>query len=244
MPHPARAQSAFGGGIFGGFSSASSLQGAAAGGTPFGAFRRSASEPHHERFDSDEFHAEGRELEDELMALTGGLMHLDDDDDEPAPKPEEEERVATTTTRSVFEPNARRRSDDAVLDDGGQNDRTTTVQTERVVKADESGLTSVAQEAESPAPRVSETMTRSVSKIRVAASEGRAVPTEFFCSITHDVMVDPVIAWDGYTYERVSVARWLAKHSTSPMTGAPMPDFTLRPNHSMRSQMMGFAERL
>jgi hypothetical protein len=40
------------------------------------------------------------------------------------------------------------------------------------------------------------------------------------------------------------VARWLAKHSTSPMTGAPMPDFTLRPNHSMRSQMMGFAERL
>ena len=94
------------------------------------------------------------------------------------------------------------------------------------------------------APRVSETMTRSVSKIRVAASEGRAVPTEFFCSITHDVMVDPVIAWDGYTYERVSVARWLAKHSTSPMTGAPMPDFTLRPNHSMRSQMMGFAERL
>ena len=99
-------------------------------------------------------------------------------------------------------------------------------------------------QAESPAPIVSETMTRSVSKIRVAASEGRAVPTEFFCSITHDVMVDPVIAWDGYTYERVSVARWLAKHSTSPMTGAPMPDFTLRPNHSMRSQMMGFAERL
>jgi hypothetical protein len=28
------------------------------------------------------------------------------------------------------------------------------------------------------------------------------------------------------------------------MTGAPMPDFTLRPNHSMRSQMIGFAERL
>jgi hypothetical protein len=241
MPHPARAQSAFGGGIFGGFSSASSLQGAAAGGTPFGAFRRSASEPHHERFDSDEFHAEGRELEDELMALTGGLMHLDDDDDEPAPKPEEEERVATTTTRSVFEPNARRRSGDAVLDDGSP-DRTTT--TERVVKADESVTGGVAQDAESPSLRVSETMTRSVSKIRVAASEGRAVPTEFFCSITHDVMVDPVIAWDGYTYERVSVARWLAKHSTSPMTGAPMPDFTLRPNHSMRSQMMGFAERL
>jgi hypothetical protein len=101
MPHPARsAQGAFGGGLFGGFSSASSLPGAAGGGTPFGAFRRSASEPHHERFDSDEFHAEGRELEDELMALTGGLMHLDDDDDEPAPKPEEEARGGAPATRS------------------------------------------------------------------------------------------------------------------------------------------------
>ena len=241
MPHPARAQSAFGGGIFGGFSSASSLvsPSAAAGGTPFGAFRRSASEPHHERFDSDEFRAEGRELEDELMALTGGLMHLDDDDDEisPSPKPEEEARVATTTTDrgSVFAPNARRSENDG-------SPRTTT--TERVVKADESVKSAQAERAESPAPRVSETMTRAVSKIRVAASEGRAVPTELCGSITHDVMVDPVIAWDGYTYERVSVARWLAKHSTSPMTGAPMPDFTLRPNHSMRSQMMGFAERL
>ena len=254
MPHPARAQSAFGGGIFGGFSSASSLVSptAAAGGTAFGAFRRSASEPHHERFDSDEFRAEGRELEDELMALTGGLMHLDDDDDEISPrdpKPEEEARgsKSTTTTdpttdptRSVFARNARRSEDD-----GGP--RTTTTTDGSVVKADETaGVKSAqsAQSAESPAPIVSETMTRSVSKIRVAASEGRAVPTEFFCSITHDVMVDPVIAWDGYTYERVSVARWLAKHSTSPMTGAPMPDFTLRPNHSMRSQMMGFAERL
>ena len=214
---------------------------------PFGAFRRSASEPHHERFDSDEFRAEGRELEDELMALTGGLMHLDDDDDEISPrdpKPEEEARGSKSTTTTDprrsdairTRANARRSEDD-----GGP--RTTTTTDGSVVKADETaGVKSAqsAQSAESPAPRVSETMTRSVSKIRVAASEGRAVPTEFFCSITHDVMVDPVIAWDGYTYERVSVARWLAKHSTSPMTGAPMPDFTLRPNHSMRSQMMGF----
>ena len=217
MPHPARTQNAFGGGIFGGFSSAASLGGVApAGGSH--SFRRSASEPRHERFDSDEFSVEGRELEDELMALTGGLMHLDDDDDDDdddaatPPKPEEDAAVGVTST-----PTAPRSSEETYVSPAS---------------------------AESPAPRVSEAMTRSVSKIRAAASEGRAVPTEFFCSITHDVMVDPVIAWDGYTYERVSVARWLAKHSTSPMTGAPMPDFTLRPNQSMRSQMIGFAERL
>ena len=72
----------------------------------------------------------------------------------------------------------------------------------------------------------------------------RANPS-LVCPITAELFRDPVLCvGDGYTYERVSVARWLAKHSTSPMTGAPMPDFTLRPNHSMRSQMMGFAERL
>ena len=213
MPHPARTTNAFGGGIFGGFSSSASL-----GGSHSHSFRRSASDlPRHERFDSDEFSAEGRELEDELMALTGGLMHLDDDDDDASapPKPEEDAAEALVTSTPSLSPRPER---------------------------EETSVSPVS--AESPAPRVSEAMTRSVSKIRAAASEGRAVPTEFFCSITHDVMVDPVIAWDGYTYERVSVARWLAKHSTSPMTGAPMPDFTLRPNHSMRSQMIGFAERL
>jgi hypothetical protein len=219
MPHPARTTNAFGGGIFGGFSSSASLGGVAgSGGSHSHSFRRSASDlPRHERFDSDEFSAEGRELEDELMALTGGLMHLDDDDDDASapPKPEEDAAEALVTSTPSLSP---------------------------LPEREETSVSPVS--AESPAPRVSEAMTRSVSKIRAAASEGRAVPTEFFCSITHDVMVDPVIAWDGYTYERVSVARWLAKHSTSPMTGAPMPDFTLRPNHSMRSQMIGFAERL
>ena len=239
MPHPrAAAQNAFGGGIFGGFGSASSLPGAAAGG--FAPFRRSASDPHRERerFDSDEFRAEGRELEDELMALTGGLMHLDDDDDDddggddaPAPpKPEEVGVASRAETPRATAATAATDSARAPLSDDG-------------VGAAET-FPSALSTAESPAPRVNETMTRSVSKIRAAASEGRAVPAEFFCSITHDAMVDPVIAWDGHTYERVSVARWLAKHSTSPMTGAPMPDFTLRPNHSMRSQMISFAERL
>ena len=58
------------------------------------------------------------------------------------------------------------------------------------------------------------------------------------------VMVDPVIAWDGHTYERDPIARWLQRHSTSPMTGETLPDFTLRPNHSMRSQIINYGEKL
>ena len=53
--------------------------------------------------------------------------------------------------------------------------------------------------------------------------------------------VDPVIA-DGHTYERDPIARWLQRHSTSPMTGENLPDFTLRPNHSMRSRTANYGE--
>lgn len=31
-------------------------------------------------------------------------------------------------------------------------------------------------------------------------------------------MVDPVIAADGYTYERTAILDWLQQHETSPMT--------------------------
>ena len=67
---------------------------------------------------------------------------------------------------------------------------------------------------------------------------------QFKCPITLAVMVDPVIAWDGHTYERDPIARWLQRHSTSPMTGENLPDFTLRPNHSMRSQIINYGEKL
>ena len=58
-----------------------------------------------------------------------------------------------------------------------------------------------------------------------------------------EVMVDPVITWDGHTYEHTAITRWLAEHSTSPITGQTLPDFTLRPNHSMRSQIIALADQ-
>ena len=42
------------------------------------------------------------------------------------------------------------------------------------------------------------------------------------CPITHQRMIDPVIASDGYTYEREAVQKWLKTKSTSPMTNEPM----------------------
>ena len=40
----------------------------------------------------------------------------------------------------------------------------------------------------------------------------------FYCPITGDLMKDPVIGIDGYTYEKEAIYEWLAKDQVSPMT--------------------------
>ncbi|XP_078377932.1 WD repeat, SAM and U-box domain-containing protein 1-like isoform X2 [Oculina patagonica] len=60
------------------------------------------------------------------------------------------------------------------------------------------------------------------------------IPDEFLCPITRDIMSDPVIAADGYTYERASIDEWLTSgRSTSPMTNAPLKNTTLTPNRML-----------
>ncbi|KAL1515189.1 hypothetical protein AB1Y20_004250 [Prymnesium parvum] len=55
------------------------------------------------------------------------------------------------------------------------------------------------------------------------------------CPITGEVMIDPVFAADGQTYERVAIEGWLQAHGTSPITGAVLPHKELVSNYSMRS---------
>lgn len=44
------------------------------------------------------------------------------------------------------------------------------------------------------------------------------------------MMVDPVIAADGHTYERAAIQQWLQTHSTSPVTSIPLTHTRLVPN--------------
>jgi len=57
----------------------------------------------------------------------------------------------------------------------------------------------------------------------------------FLCPITHDVMTDPVVSADGYTYERAAIARWFETSRKSPVTGQTLPHADLVPNHSVRT---------
>lgn len=65
-------------------------------------------------------------------------------------------------------------------------------------------------------------------------------PAEFICPITHELMNRPVFTSDGHTYERLAIVKWLHEHSTSPKTGAQLPDRDIRPNHSLRAQIADF----
>lgn len=69
-----------------------------------------------------------------------------------------------------------------------------------------------------------------------ARESGSEAPDEFLCPITRELMEDPVIAADGYSYERVSIESWIrGKNKTSPMTNLPLQTTMLTPNRSLKS---------
>jgi hypothetical protein len=56
-------------------------------------------------------------------------------------------------------------------------------------------------------------------------------------------MVDPVVAADGFTYERDAIVQWLKGRDTSPRTGQPLDHKILIPNHDKRQQVVAWCEQ-
>lgn len=68
-----------------------------------------------------------------------------------------------------------------------------------------------------------------------ASQSGSEAPDEFLCPISRELMKDPVIAADGYSYERESIESWIrGKTKTSPMTNLPLLTTLLTPNRSLK----------
>jgi len=55
------------------------------------------------------------------------------------------------------------------------------------------------------------------------------------CSITGEIMIDPVTTKNGQTYERSAIEEWLRTHNTDPNTGSTLHDKTLTPNYAIKS---------
>ncbi|KAJ0909734.1 putative U box domain, Zinc finger, RING/FYVE/PHD-type [Helianthus annuus] len=63
-------------------------------------------------------------------------------------------------------------------------------------------------------------------------------PNHFICPIRKDVMVDPCVAADGYTYDRSAIEQWLEESDSSPMTNLPLTSRSLTPNYTLLSAIM------
>ncbi|XP_065108455.1 WD repeat, SAM and U-box domain-containing protein 1-like isoform X1 [Paramisgurnus dabryanus] len=62
------------------------------------------------------------------------------------------------------------------------------------------------------------------------------VPNHFLCPITRELMKDPVIAADGYSYERDAIETWInTPNHLSPVYNLPLKTTLLIPNRSLKT---------
>ncbi|XP_022844192.1 putative U-box domain-containing protein 50 isoform X2 [Olea europaea var. sylvestris] len=70
------------------------------------------------------------------------------------------------------------------------------------------------------------------------------VPNAFLCPIYQDVMQNPHLAADGFSYELDAIDMWLRTgHDTSPMTNLRLNHTLLTPNHTLRSLIQDWQNR-
>ncbi|PNT76885.1 hypothetical protein BRADI_1g55240v3 [Brachypodium distachyon] len=71
-----------------------------------------------------------------------------------------------------------------------------------------------------------------------SASRGSYPPAHFICPILKEIMNDPLMASDGFTYEAEAIRRWLDDGNLrSPMTNLALPNCNLIPNRALRSSI-------
>ncbi|KAM7521313.1 hypothetical protein LguiB_020275 [Lonicera macranthoides] len=71
-----------------------------------------------------------------------------------------------------------------------------------------------------------------------------AIPHEFLCPITLEIMQDPVIVATGQTYERESIQQWMdSGHCTCPKTGQLLTHTLLAPNFALRNLINQWCEK-
>ena len=56
----------------------------------------------------------------------------------------------------------------------------------------------------------------------------------FLCPITHEQMVDPVVDYEGNSYERSAITDWLSRNRISPITRSPLNINQLIPNRALK----------
>ncbi|CAF0856039.1 unnamed protein product [Didymodactylos carnosus] len=61
--------------------------------------------------------------------------------------------------------------------------------------------------------------------------------------ISKKILQDPVLASDGYTYERKNILKWFEKSKNSPVNGTELKDFELKPNKIIEQMIKAIVSR-
>jgi len=83
-----------------------------------------------------------------------------------------------------------------------------------------------------------ESIIQGIVKIKInkqlEENNNKNIDYNFICSITHEIMIDPVITSDGHTYERSAIEKWLNYNNHSPMTREIITRDSIVPNIALR----------
>eukprot|EP00041_Stephanoeca_diplocostata_P041916 m.9475 g.9475 ORF g.9475 m.9475 type:complete len:1095 (-) comp6919_c0_seq1:465-3749(-) len=71
----------------------------------------------------------------------------------------------------------------------------------------------------------------------------RDPPESMVCPITHQLMIDPVMDPDGYSYERSAITKWIFAKHTSPVTRKGLSVQNLKPNRALAQAISEHRER-
>jgi len=80
------------------------------------------------------------------------------------------------------------------------------------------------------------------SPVTTGAQSKISFSSAFICPITQDIMLDPVICADGYTYDRAAIVAWLKHSRVSPKTQSHLASTELQPNNALRSDIQKFRD--
>lgn len=72
--------------------------------------------------------------------------------------------------------------------------------------------------------------------------QSHQIPPTYVCSITNQIMLEPVTAADGHTYEREAIEQWLETYDTSPITKNILEHKRLMPNQDMQAAILEFLD--
>ncbi|KAK6271975.1 PREDICTED: U-box domain-containing protein 33 [Theobroma cacao] len=82
-------------------------------------------------------------------------------------------------------------------------------------------------------PDLKPSLVRELGQLHVSVE--RPVPSFFLCPILQEIMHDPQVAADGFTYEGEALRDWLENgRESSPMTNLKLSHLNLTPNHAIR----------